>query len=224
MASLAVVAALVSMLLARRLPANYLYAVGIGATAAVMTVLMRGHHGGFINVFMFLHWTLALGMVVVARDLVQQAGKTTGTAIAAVLMTLQLGHTALDFDLSDRIPDADDVAAGDAIVAYLAEAEGPILSPFNPWLAAQAGHEPGYHLIALWDIRHPEGPFQANAKDLMRAVSSREYGTVVMATDGAGFPLGKHYDKVRTFQTRTRHLFPKAGWRRRPNTVWVPKP
>jgi hypothetical protein len=204
----------------RRVNGTLFYAAGIGLSAWFTCSVMRAHHGGFLNVYMFLHWTMAYGLVVAAREALREVEGWRGVAIAAAAFTLQLGHTASNLDLDRLVPTEADRAAGDELVAYLRECEGPVLSPFNPWLAAQAGHDPGYHLIAMWDIRFPAGPFHADVEHTLDGVTDRYYGTIVDASDSAGLGISKAYKQDRAFEFGGNVFMPKTGWRRRPSVIW----
>jgi hypothetical protein len=211
------------VLLERRFAGHLIYVAGIGLTAWFTTGMMRAHHGGFTNVFMFLHWTMAFGLIVACREALRELEDWRGPALASAAFTLQLALIGSRFELDRLLPTPEDVAAGDEIVAYLREVEGPVLSPFNPWMPVQAGHEPSYHLIAFWDIRFPQGPFHEQVNVVLDGINNKHYATILDATESAGLGIAKHYDKVRTFQAENRDLMPKTGWRRRPNVIWTRK-
>lgn len=214
---------LLGMALRGRIDGMWVTATGVTGVAVVTTALMRGHHGGFINVFMYLHWLWAalfgLGLLAAIRAL----PGLPGVALASVVATAQLGLLASRMEPDRFTPDAGDRAAGDAVVARLRDAPGPILSPFNPWLAAQAGHEPGWHLIALWDIRHREGPFQPDVKALLDAINHGYYGTIVDSDEGAKLGFQTAYRKAHVFQSARSIFTPRTGWRARPNVIWTRK-
>jgi hypothetical protein len=215
--------AVVGMLQSRRIQGDVVFAVALYLFACISTGLMRGHHGGFINVFMFLHWLTAAMMALAVYDLAKHSPPIPGHALAAALIAAQAGLLAYRFDPARFLPDEADRVAGDAMVAYLKDAEGPILSPFNPWLAAQAGHEPGWHLIALWDIRHPTGPFREGSQRIFKAIKDQHWGTIVDSDEGADLGYINGYEKVRSFQSDRTTMMPRVGWRARPNVIWQPK-
>ncbi|MGC6491625.1 MAG: hypothetical protein ACON5B_02195 [Myxococcota bacterium] len=215
--------AALAMVWDRRVRWGWVFLGGIGVVAFGMTALMRGHHGGYVNVFMFAHWGTAAACILAVGWLMRTVWTSVATASAAVVLSLHLS-TAHERLTPDRyIPTVADVEAGDTVVAELAKQEGPVLSPFAPWLAAQAGHAPGYHLIALWDVRHPEGPFRDKVRDVTSAILSKEYGVVVDAPQSMGFGVAKTYDITLEHDFGPRILFPKTGWRKRPTVLRTPK-
>ncbi|HMV69024.1 MAG TPA: hypothetical protein PKA64_19405 [Myxococcota bacterium] len=214
---------IVGMLQSRKINGDLVMGVALYVFACVSTGLMRGHHGGFINVFMFLHWLTAAMMALALYDLTRHTPAIPGHALAAVLAGAQAAQLGWRMDVDRLIPSEADRAAGDAIVEYLKTAEPPILSPFNPWLAAQAGHEPGWHLIALWDIRHPNGPFREDVARIFRAIKEHHWGTIVDSDEGAELGYVNGYEKVKSFQSNRTTMMPKVGWRARPNVIWTPR-
>jgi hypothetical protein len=189
----------------------------------ITAALMRGHHGGFINVYMILHWCVALGMGVALADIAKNAPKNVGYPLVAAMALAQLGHQISYFKDENYEPTEADVAAGDEVVAALARIDGPILAPYSAWMPAQAGHEPSWHLISLWDIRHRKGPFIDNVKRLTEASQKRYWGGVLESGDQAGVGIGIRgkYRKLKQFRFDGKALMPRTGWRRRPNVLWV---
>ena len=139
--------------------------------------------------------------------------------------------TKRDLDPERFVPDARDVAAGDAFVEALRTCDGPILSPFAAWLPVYVGQAPSLHLIALWDVNHRDSPYRPVVDAITRASDARAWACVV---DGDGRPLGYGVQKnyrasvvpdvpAPSSPTRPRVFMPKTGWRVRPKTVLVPK-
>ena len=214
--------ALLGQLLDRRAHAPWILGAGTVAVMFFVAGVMRGHHGGFVNVFMPWDWVLAALFVVLLADTLDQLPGWQGAGLVALLATAQLGLQVQAFDLARLEPTADDVAAGDRVVADLAEVDGPVLSPFAPWLPAQAGHAPGFHLIALWDIRHKGGPYEAFAERIPASIRDQHWGAVLDAKESMGMGVARHYTTHRTFTFAGRDLMPRTGWRRRPVVLWVP--
>lgn len=211
--------------MAIRREANPAWILGAGLlfTGYFTSGMMRGHHGGFINVFMAAHWTFALAFTAVLGTLIRELGSTRGAGVAAVAATLQLGWLALTLDTQRLEPTDADYAAGREIVDYLQDAPGPVLSPFAPWIPALAGHEPSFHLIALWDIRHKEGPYRDNVEAVAAAVRNHRWGTILDAEQSWGYGTARFYEQEHVFDLDPRVLMPRTGWRRRPTVVWRPK-
>jgi hypothetical protein len=200
-------------------------AVSLGAAAWLTAGLMRAHFGGFLNVFITLHWVTAALAAAAAADLWAGAGGApgwSGRVAAACALTLHLGLTQSRADLARLVPDEADVAAGDEVVAWLREQPGPVLSPFNPWLAAQSGKAPGWHLIAMWDIRHETGPFRDDVPKILHAIESAHYGAALDSEKGAQLGFRSAYAQVKRFEFGEA-FSPKTGWRARPTVGWLPK-
>jgi hypothetical protein len=207
----------------RSRPEGVLLLAGLGVVGFIVAGLMRAHHGGFLNVYMPFHAYTAAAFLAVGLA-AWEARNTVAVLAFAMLATTQLGTQAYRAKLGGLVPDAADVAAGDAAVAWLRTQDGPILSPFAPWLAAQAGHAPGFHLIALWDIRHPEGPFATAFEPIQRAVETQAFGAVIEADEGSKLGTKNRYVEVMTFTEDPSAMRGKTGWRARPNHGYVPKP
>ena len=211
--------------LAERTPQNGAWSLGVAMamTGWMTSALMRGHHGGFINVFMFLHWVTALGIAVMLADVAKQMPRNLGYPLAAAIALAQLGDQINYFKEANYEPTQADYDAGNELVDALKRVEGPVLSPFAPWTPALAGHEPSWHLIALWDIRHKKGPYVDNVRMLSRASTDRYWGAILEAGDAGGVGIGirNNYRRLKTFQFTGRALMPRTGWRRRPNVLWV---
>lgn len=214
---------LIGGLVSGRFPWRWFYAAGVGITALITGALMRGHHGGFLNVFMPLHWVICFGFAVVLADMRWRMRPATGAMLVAVVFTAQIGLQLSKFEPDKYLPTEADVAAGDEVVKQLATYEGPVLSVFNPWLAYQAGHEPGFHLIALWDIRHPKGPFRDSVQEISEAVRKHHYGVVVDGSETMGYGVQKYYKLDQDVMPSGKAMMPKTGWRRRPKSLLVPK-
>ncbi len=194
------------------------------ATALGVAALMRGHHGGFMNVLIPAHWAIALAFTGLLADLRGRLPGGAGGLLAGSLALAHLVPVALDSQHDRLIPGAEDVEAGQRVVDALRGREGPVLAPFSPWLPTYAGHAPSWHLIALWDIRHREGPYQPRVEALLRAAREGHWGTVLLADaegDGEGLGVRRHYDHAQSFTFRGRTLQPRTGWHRRPASVWV---
>jgi hypothetical protein len=204
-------------------PEGAVLTLALGGFGFVVAGLMRAHHGGFLNVYMPFHAFTAAAFV--GAGLAAWSARREAWLVGfAVLGTTHLGLSAYRAKLGGLVPDAADVAAGDAAVAWLTEQDGPVLSPFAPWLAAQAGHAPGFHLIALWDIRHPEGPFEAAIGPILQSVEQQKFGAIIEADEGSKLGTKNRYVEATTFTNDPSAMRGKTGWRARPNHGYVRKP
>lgn len=203
------------------LPWRWVLGGGVAVTALVTAGLMRGHHGGFVNVLMPLHWVTALGVGLVVARL---RAEPRFAVAASGLLAAQLGLQLWQLDAQRFLPTADDRAAGDRVVALVRErCRGPVLSPLAAWLPAQAGFEPSVHLIALWDIDHPRGPFRDDVARIEEAVASGYWDCALLGGRAPGFGLSEHYRRVERLPLGSRDLTPRAGWRARPTDLLVPR-
>lgn len=220
----------IAPLLGGRLDGRWVYGVGVALTAALVAGLMRAHHGGFLNVFIPLHWVVALSVVAALTGSRRVWPHPVVAAVGALVIAVQLGSKA-DIDPSRYTPDAADRAAGDAFVEALRSCDGPVLSPYAPWLPVQAGHEPSFHLIALWDLNHGGSPYREAVDRVTRAADAHHWACVV---EGSGKPLGygiqRNYQQDRVPRVVAsadrpgpQTFMPKTGWRVRPRAILVPK-
>lgn len=220
--AVAIPVALAGQIQHRRFHGAWVYGVGVCVMAFATAGLMRAHHGGFMNVFMPLHWILSAAFVALLADVLEELPEARGPALAAGLSLVQLGFIRSGYDLDRLVPEEADVAAGWRVVEAMRGREGPVLSPFASWIPAQAGHAPSFHLIALWDVRHPAGPYREEAAAVIHAIAERHWGTILDAPESMGFGVAKHYSKATTVYLEGRTLMPRTGWRRRPAVVWTP--
>jgi hypothetical protein len=207
---------------------------GIAIAALVTSALMRGHHGGFLNVHMQLHWVVAVGLGLAAAAGLEAglAGRLGGVLFVGAQLVWQIARINPD----KLVPDATDREVSDQIVARLREAAGPVLVPHAPWLAVKAGHPPGFHLIALWDVtQHQRTPFPAVSKDVMTAMRAGHWATILddgpkgsarnNGIPGASFGYGVRdaYAVVDKLPGGPRDAVPRTGWKARPRWVLTPK-
>lgn len=204
------------------LPWHWIYGGGVAVTALVTAGLMRGHHGGYVNVLMPMHWVAVFGAGTVAARLrsVPLAGAAAGLLLAAQL-ALQLAEA----DTRGHLPTAADRAAGDRVVAMVRErCDGPVLSPLAAWLPVQAGGAPSVHLIALWDVQHRGGPFAADVeRRIGEAVADHRWACVLQGARPLRFGIEEHYRPAGVLPVRGRELLPRTGWSARPSTLLVPR-
>lgn len=196
-----------------------------GGVALVVSTLMRGHYGGFLNVLMPAHFAICLGLAWVVVDVRRRwPGLLTG-GLTAALLVLQVVWIAVQLEVDEILPTDGDREAGASIVARIRECpDGPIFSPYAPWLPVQAGRAPSPHLIAIWDIDHDGGPFRDGVTALVSAAKDHYWPCVVHGgRQPLGFGVDPNYEKAQTFELSAKAMMPKTGWRVRPSTLLVPK-
>lgn len=214
--------ALVAQALRRSIDGPWLYGVATIATALFTAGLMRGHHGGFVNVFMPVCWVLAAGSAYAFYAAMRDAPRDNGTALAAVAFSVQLAGAAAAVDYARFVPTEADLTAGDAIVARLREVDGEVLSPFAAWMPVLAGKQPSQHLIAIWDVGHNGSPYADGTEPLRQAIEAHRWGAILDGSDAMGYGARKAYRAAETFAMDESALRPKTGWRAKPAVLLLP--
>ena len=192
-----------------------------GLMAIVLSAVMRGHHGGYLNVLMPGLWTLALWSCLAVAYLRKRWSHLGMQAATATLIAWQLW--SMQWNPSRYIPTEKDEAAGDAVVAQLAAIEGEVFAPWQPWMPVQAGKKGSVPLIALWDIDHEGGPLHKEAKAIERAIENQRWAAVLTARGELKRGLKQHYKRTKFRRPPGKTLYPKTGWKVRPHALWVPK-
>jgi hypothetical protein len=209
----------------RRGSRESLYWVLQGCMALFMSALMRGHHGGYLNVLMVGHWALALWAVLAIRMLRVTFSRGWGGTLLALgtsaALCTQLG-TGL-WKLDKYIPTEADEEAGNRLVAALADIEGEVLAPYSPWYPVLAGKQGGFALIALWDIGHKGGPLKSQSGVVQQSLEEQRWAAVLVANDKFGNGLKRYYRRARSFTPKGRALYPRTGWNVRPQYLYVPR-
>lgn len=215
----------------KRLNWRWVFGLTSMAVVGVMASWMRGHHGGYVNVYMPLHWFVSLACSVVICHGLTWAKDGEGTrwfapVLASGLAIGGLAHGWASVNPEALMPTEIDVAAGDAWVERLEQREGPILSPFAPWLPVQAGHPPSIHLIALSDVddqAHKASPYPGIRLQFEESIASGHWPTILDTQDSFRFGVKKHYVVQRKQDYQTGEFYPKTGWRKRPEVLRGPK-
>ncbi len=122
------------------------------AAAFVADLGMAGHRWSFDNVHMPLHATLVLAAAVTAPALFAATGSRRGAIPVWFLLGLALQIWATDFDRGAQIPPPAAREESAQVVRQLAAKGGRILAPEFPYLLAQAGLQPCFHIAALSDL------------------------------------------------------------------------
>jgi len=202
---------------------RYLYGVGVAGVAVLVSALMRAHVGGFLNVHIQVHWVIVVGATLaVARWQAARPGQVSLWA-GALLLTAQLAYQAAFLQHGRSLmPTAADRAAGEEIVALLREQPGPVWSPFAPWLAVQAGHEPSFHLIALWDIDKVGTSASVGVRDVDAAVAEGYWATIVDGSRPLEHGVPEHYRVVYRLPTEGAVFSPRTGWPAKPASIRRP--
>ena len=202
----------------------HVYAAGIAVVALGTSALMRGHHGGYLNVQIQSFWVLALGGSLAAVELRRRLNTAWVAPVTALVFVAQFGVQLGALDVERLQPTAEDEGAGYRLVAQIAELKGPVLSPLAPWLPVQAGHEPHWHLIAWWDVTHPGSPWPDYEEECLERVRNQEWGAIISGKRPLQLKEQDSYQKGQTFRYRGRAFTPRTGWTARPTTVWIPDP
>jgi hypothetical protein len=199
---------------------RWVMGIGVACVALAVAALMRAHNGGYLNVYIPLHWVVCLGFGVALGRTAQQANWRW---LAAVAATTQLVWSAGSLDRERLTPKPGDAKVGHALVEALAQVDGPVLSPFASWLPVQAGHDPSIHMIAIWDLDHNSGPYKGSIQPIEEAISTRYFGAVVQGSQGVGHGVRTHYRVDSTPNPGGAALVPTTGWAARPVAIMLPR-
>ena len=194
-----------------------------GGLAVALAMVMRGHHGGFLNVLMPAFWALALGGAL-AAGAVSARWPRLGLALA---LGLAGQGAARGWEPARFTPPAGAAEAHARVVERLRALPGPLLAPWSPWLPVQAGHAPGFHLIALWDVDHDRGPYGDSLGPITQAFAAQRWAGVLVGNDGRGGQLKLGFPDAYQAGPRVAPagnlLQTRSGWRTGPTSVWVPR-
>ena len=192
------------------------------ALALFLACLMRGHHGGFKNVLIPGYWAVSMlgGLGVVAlRGRLPQVGVAAALAVALGVQGWLGRWEPVRFH-----PAPGDAEAGARVVARLAEIDGEVLAPWQPWMAVQAGKRPAFHLIALWDIDHKWGPLVDDVPAIEADIAAWRWAAVLTVNDRPEYGVRSAYVRGALVRPAGDALMPKTGWRVRPHRIWERPP
>ncbi len=228
-------AGLTLLIMCKRLGRGGKYWLAQGLLGILLCMVMRGHHGGYLNVLMPGTWFLALWAGLAVTALRHRWPGLPVQLATAALVAWQLW--AVRWDVVRYAPTTADRLAGDAIVERLREIEGPVLAPWSPYLPKQAGKEGSVALIALWDIRHKKSPLTKESRIIKRHIKKKYFGAILTArtkTKKGLEGLTTHYKRVRfdapagscgRRKKWDKSIFcPRTGHPVKPQQLWVPKP
>ena len=215
------VALLIGLAWHRRWSSGGAFWVSQGALGVVLCAVMRGHHGGFLNVLIPGIWVVGLWSALALVAVCRRWPALHVRAAASVLVAGQIWSGG--WDMARYLPTEADVQAGDAVIARLAAIEGEVLAPWSPWYPVLAGKRPYTHLIALWDIDHKWGPLQDGVEAIKADVEERRWAVIMTANAKGGFKMGKHYRRSAVLsEIPAKALYPRTGWRVRPHYLYRP--
>ena len=217
----AAAAGLVAVVARRAVNAGHRFWLAVGLMAIFLSALMRGHHGGYLNVLIPGLWAMALWSVLAIDHLRTRWAHAGVFMMTAGLVCWQLWDGR--WEMNRYLPTEDDRSAGDRIVAQLSGIDGPVLAPWQPWMPVAAGKSPSIALIALWDIDHKGGPLYEEAQVVANSIAAQRWGAVMTAKGKLKRGLSKHYGMTQFERPKGRVFYPKTGWRVRPHRLWVPK-
>jgi hypothetical protein len=204
----------------KRWSAGGAYWAAQGALLLLLCMVMRAHHGGFLNVLIPGTWVLALWGALGAQALRARWGHPLVLVVTASVVGAQCWMGAWD---ADRFrPTEKDREAGDRVVAAVAKIEGEVFAPWQPWMAVQAGKAPALHLIGLWDIDHKLGPLRDGVDTIEGDIENQRWAAVLTANGKLGYGLDAAYKRGPSVRPAGRALMPRTGWRVRPDRLYLP--
>jgi len=192
-----------------------------GGLAILLSMVMRGHHGGYVNVLMPGLWAVSVWGALAVGWARQRWPHLATVGLTSVLVATQLWLGR--WEPQAWIPSPDAVLAGERLVEEVAKIEGEVFVPHAPWILVQAGKAPTVHLIALWDIDHKSGPLWEHVADIQADMDAQRWSAVLLAGSKADddYRIKTNYRRARSLPTGA--LRPVTGWRARPRYVFEPK-
>lgn len=207
----------------RRLGAGAAWWAGVVAVAVGACVLMRAHHGGYINVLMPGHWVLAAAGAGALGAAVQRSGAhPLAVAAAGALLALQIQQGAWTTDTRYR-PTPKDVEAGDRVIAAIAAVEGEVFAPQFPWYPVLAGKAPSLPLISLWDIDHKRGPLYQSPSVLELAFREQRWAAVLVGSKELRHGIKQYYEPGPRLSLPGGAFNTRSGWQVKPKELWLPR-
>ena len=190
-----------------------------GALAFVFSGIMRGHHGGYINVLMPALWMMSLWGGLLLSSILNRLPKLQYGLLVIMAAQLYVGI----WSPKKYIPTDKDYEAGTRLIERLEQTPKPAFSPFSPWYTYKAGHPPSLHLIALWDIDHAQGVLKDEVEAIEQTIRNKEWSAIVLANDRFDYGRKKNYPKKEVITELKGRLRPKVGWPAAPRFIYFPK-
>lgn len=187
----------------------------------VACIFMRGHHGGFLNVLIPGFWLLSLAGGLGLGAALRRLPRTPVLAVAALGALFEVVRGG--WEPARYHPTDQDRQAGENLLEVIASYPGPVLVPHAPYYPVMVGKEPGFHLIALWDVTHDGTPFPEAAADLEAGLAAGRFDAIILARSDLGHGLARHYERTRRISYERGAFRQKTGWRARPRLVFEPK-
>ncbi|MEC8379122.1 MAG: glycosyltransferase family 87 protein [Myxococcota bacterium] len=191
-----------------------------GGLALLFSAIMRGHHGGYMNVLIPGGWFLSLWMGLLWQYWADRVQPNINLGLTA-LMCLMLWNGK--WELERYAPSENDYKAGEKLISKLKEIEGPIFAPHFPWYPVMAGHPPTTHLISLWDIDHEGGVLYDDVQKIKADIHNYRFNAVLAPSSRYDYGVMKKYTVRESLRLPGHGLMPKTGWRVRPSLLMFPK-
>lgn len=201
------------------------------ATGSAYSSLL--HRDGFVNVMIPAYSALAVGSgmgFAWIRSHIQHTQSSQLAIVATLAWVFSL--TTLSYDPTRAMPTRADREAGRAMVATLQGRSSPLWMPGTGHLSSVVGHETSAHAMALADIFKTREPRikQKLLDETLHAIRQRQFAVVVLDASFTLFPpevgqaVRSHYRLESTVlpPTAADAGWPKAGFRSRPEEIWVP--
>ena len=199
------------------LSADWVFGIGLSATALLSATWMRAHSGGYLNVHIPFFWVASVAAGVAATRM-----DPRHRPLIAVVFAIQLATQGLSTPHARYRPTEADLEAGDRLVETLRRIDGPVWSPFAVWLPTYAGHEPQSHLIGIMDLDIEGGPLRSDLRAIRQAVTEQHWGAILTSDRPLPYKLKAHY-RVRTrLRQPSSVLTPPSGWPVHLEAIWVP--
>jgi hypothetical protein len=196
--------------------------VVLGLVTFAVTMVLRVHNGGYLNVLLPAFWLLSVAFGVCLAWAWAAARSPELRLVIAFVATAQLGWGASRTVEADLAPTEADRAAGERFVEAARQATGPILSPYAAWTPTYAGRPPSVHLMGLWDLDYEGTPFPEHRRVMTDAITSRHWSLVFGDAAKFRYPLAEAYKKAEIL-AEDGALKPKTGWQAGPDRVFVPR-
>ncbi len=191
-----------------------------GGMLILLSAVMRGHHGGYVNVLIPGIWAAALWSALAVGRIREEWPMLPVRLVTSALIAVQLWLGR--WDPAELTPTDEDVAAGEALIERIAAIDGEVLAPQFPWYPVLAGKAPYFHLIALWDINHTGGPLDYGTAHIRTAMSEHRWAAIITADSKLEHGFKDNYRRESTIQSGSA-MRPVTGWRVRPRYIYVPR-